>query len=237
MRASSTERPAEVYTVAQVRAMDRAAIDEYGIPGYELMTRAAMAALNTIRSRWPDTRSIRIFCGAGNNAGDGYVLARLAVDAGYRVAVLAVTEPARLHGDAATAVRDAERAGIRVETFDSRVREPADLTVDALLGTGLDRALDGTYRAAVEAINHSAGPVLALDVPTGLDGDSGAVRGTAVRATATITFVGQKAGLFLGVAPDYSGDLVFDGLGIPAAVAATSTPYAARCLPIWIVRL
>ena len=104
--------PTLIYSVAQVRAMDRVAIEELSIPGYTLMERAAAAALHTLRSRWPMTRSLRVYCGLGNNAGDGYVLARLASAYGLRVSVIACAPTESLQGDAATAARDCIAAGI-----------------------------------------------------------------------------------------------------------------------------
>ncbi|MGB7216046.1 MAG: NAD(P)H-hydrate epimerase, partial [Gammaproteobacteria bacterium] len=95
--------PTDIYSAGQVRLIDRVAIDELGIPGYELMCRAGTAALAELRKRWPDARRIAVFCGAGNNAGDGYVVARLARAAGLDVHVVAVVPPERLRGDAAQA--------------------------------------------------------------------------------------------------------------------------------------
>jgi NAD(P)H-hydrate epimerase len=216
--------PRSIYSTEQVRSFDRRAIEGLGIPGFELMRRAAGAALAFVESRWPDAESLTIYCGAGNNAGDGYLLAALARAAGYGVEVIAVVDPAVLGGDAARAVVLARDAGVAVNAFVA-ARQPPDpasadagVVVDALLGTGLTRDVDGAMADAVGAINSSGRPVFALDIPTGLDGDSGAVRGVAVEADATITFVGLKAGLFLGAGPGRRGVLGFSGLELPPAV-------------------
>ena len=212
------ELPNDIYAAQQVRALDRKAIEIFGIPSYELMNRAGEAALQTLSGHWPSARSLTIVCGAGNNAGDGYVLARLAAGDGYQVRVVSVVPRERLSGDAARAAGDWVGAGGETELFDAAVSLGGDLVVDALLGTGLDRALDGTFAAAVDAINAASAPVLALDVPSGLNADTGLVMGSAVRASVTVTFMGLKLGLFLGEAPDHLGVLEFSDLSVPKQV-------------------
>ena len=220
--------PVGVYAAAQVRAMDRYAIEQAGIPGYALMQRAGAAALATLERRWPGVSSIAVLCGGGNNAGDGYVLASLARAAGLKAQVFALTDPARLKGDAATAFADFAAAGHRHASFDASALRGSDLIVDALLGTGADRPVEGMLRDCINAVNASALPVLALDVPSGLDADTGLPHGAAIRATCTITFVGLKSGLYLGEAPDHVGTLEFAGLGIPAAAHAAQPPVLRR---------
>jgi hydroxyethylthiazole kinase-like uncharacterized protein yjeF len=217
--------PTAVFSARQVREMDRIAIEEHGIAGFELMSRAGQAALDTLGAHWPDARRLLIYCGAGNNAGDGYVLARLAAGAGLDVELVAVTDSGKLTGDAATAWRDCRDAGIETRAFAEGTPAPdADVVVDAVLGTGLDRELAGPFAAAVAAINRAGRPVLALDIPTGLAADTGHVLGAAVKAAVTITFVGRKAGLYLGLARDYCGEIEFSSLAIPVAVPDAFTP-------------
>lgn len=227
MSASFSVWPSAVYSTAQVRGFDRHAIEVLGIAGFELMQRAAAAALRFLQAKWPETESLTIVCGAGNNAGDGYVLAALAVRAGLRARVVAVVDPAGLGGDAAKACALARKAGVEIEAWGGAVPD-ADLIVDGLLGTGLTRAVDGALAEAVVAINASPRPVLALDVPTGLDSDSGAVRGVAVEAAATISFVGLKTGLYLGEGPALTGAIGFSDLALPAAVYAGAVPALRR---------
>ena len=210
-----TSLPANIYSVAAVREFDRAAIEDFGIPGYTLMTRAGTAAVQAIMRAFPDARRWLVICGAGNNGGDGYVVARLAGDAGIAVKVITLVDPGTLSGDAATAFADFKEQGGVAVGWDGTLDEESELIVDAILGSGLERPVTGEFANAVAAINRHPGKVVALDIPTGIHGDSGNVLGCAVDADLTITFVGLKSGLFLGDAPDYRGALAYDGLEIP----------------------
>ena len=207
--------PLEVYAAADVRRIDRCAIESHGIAGYTLMNRAAQAAFDAARSAYPGARRWQVVCGAGNNGGDGWVLARLAAEQGMQVSAVALVAPESLSGDAATAWRDCAAAGGTEQRFEGSLDPAADLLVDAVLGSGLSREVEDDFAAAIEAMNRHAAPVVALDVPSGLSADSGAVLGSAVHADLTVTFVGLKTGLFLGQGPDHVGRLSFAGLDIP----------------------
>lgn len=226
--------PAElVFLPEAVRALDRCAIERHGLPGYTLMQRAAQASLEAIRARWPGCRHWVVCCGAGNNGGDGYVLARLARDQGINVSVVALADPRGLAGDAATAWRDFHAQGGVVLQLSEAPFAAADLAVDALFGTGLSRAPEGAWLRAIELLNDFSRlrPVVALDVPSGLDAGSGAIPGLAVRAALTVTFVGHKAGLYLGHGPDQAGEIVFSGLGVPEAAYHEAMPVARLVTP------
>ncbi|WP_374088791.1 NAD(P)H-hydrate dehydratase [Methylomicrobium lacus] len=213
--------PQTLYCAAQVRELDRLAIEAFGIPGYQLMCKAGGAAFECITAKWPETRLLAVFCGSGNNAGDGYVIARLALEAGLDALVVSIGGPEKLKGDALTAFRDYSEAGGRVTVFDpGRVIE-ADLLVDALLGTGLDRPVSGLYADAIAAINRSGLPVVAVDIPSGLHADTGNAMGCAVKADCTVTFIGLKQGLFTGQAAEYVGEIVYDALAVPDEVFAS----------------
>ena len=221
--------PRELWTAAQVRELDRRAIEDHGIAGRELMERAGAAALDALLRRWPASRAITVVCGAGNNGGDGYVVGRLARRAGLGVRVLAVVEPERLRGDAAQACADFRRDGGDIVRWDGAGDPGGDgPIVDALLGTGLDRELTGVFRAAVESINATSRPVLALDLPSGLHADTGRVMGAAIRAGLTVCFIGLKLGLFTARGPAFAGQVVFAGLGAPAALDKGLEPLARR---------
>ncbi len=205
--------PGELYSAAQVRALDAWAI-ERGTEGYTLMRRAAEAALRALLSRWPRALRIAVATGGGNNGGDGYVLARFAQAAGFAVDVLAVTPPPALRADARRAHDEWRASGGRVQPFDAAALRSAEVVVDALLGTGLQEPVRQGLAGVIEAINGCERPVFALDLPSGLHADSGAVMGAAVRADCTICFVAFKIGLFLREGPEHAGRLLFDDLGI-----------------------
>ena len=217
MESANSRLPEAVYSADQVRELDRIAIEEFGIPGYTLMCRAGEAAVAALRRRWPAAQSVAVYCGAGNNAGDGYVVARLAVGLGLSVRVIAVVPPDRLSGDAARAWKDYRKQGGSFEPFDAGSIPEEDVLVDGLLGSGLDRDLRGGFLAAVTAMEAAGRPVLSLDIPTGLHADTGLPLGGAVHADLTVTFVGLKQGLFLGEGANHRGALEFAGLGIPPA--------------------
>lgn len=215
-----------VHAAADVRAADRRAQEQLGLLGYALMTAAAAAALNDLRDAWPDARHLVVACGGGNNGGDGYVLARLAQAVGFEVRCVALASPAHLGGDAAQACRDWQAAG--GETLAADALEAAlalaDVAVDALFGTGLTRPAEGAFAAAIGLLNAAPCPVLALDLPSGLQADTGAVLGCAVDAALTSTFVGWKPGLFLGAGPAQAGRVRLHDLGVPAEAFAGAVP-------------
>ena len=183
------------------------------------MLRAGRAAFATLLDTWPDAGSVTICCGKGNNAGDGYVLAGLARELGLGVQLVQVGDADALAGDAAVA-RDWARAR-GVTQLDS---PPCELrgavVVDALLGTGARGELRSEFAALVDAINASGRGVLALDVPTGVQADTGEVASVAVRAAVTTTFIGRKFGLFTGPGVSYAGRVRFADLGVPPDVLA-----------------
>ena len=179
------------------------------------MSAAGAAATDFAEECFPDCRNWLVICGGGNNAGDGYVVARLAANRGIRTKLVTLSAPDKLQGDARVAWQDFVADGGEAWPWDGQVDADCDLIIDAMLGSGLERDVGGVYAHAVSAINESGKAVLALDIPTGINGDSGAVMGTAVRADATITFVGLKQGLLLGQGPDYCGQIGFAGLDVP----------------------
>ncbi|HHH36656.1 MAG TPA: NAD(P)H-hydrate dehydratase [Gammaproteobacteria bacterium] len=220
--------PHTLYRAAEVRALDRIAIEDCGIPGAELMARAGRAAFTHLRALWPEARRLAVLCGGGNNGGDGFVLARCAHEAGLAVEVRLLGESARLKGDALEAWQAMEAAGFSARPYGGESLDGFDAIVDALLGTGLDRPVEGRWRAAIEAVNAAGAPVLALDIPSGLDADRGTVLGTAVRAQATVTFIGLKQGLFTAEGPDCSGRLFYEDLDVPPEIFRRFPPSARR---------
>ena len=223
--------PTQLYTADQVKTLDALAIEQLSITGYELMERAAAAAWKRCRQQWPSASGIHVFCGAGNNAGDGYVLARLAKADGKKVRVTVLVDIEQLSGEARRAADDWLACGGQMHAFDgSRLPTDDDVVIDALIGTGLTRDVEGDWRQVISWINQRHGEaVLSLDIPSGLCGNSGAVRGVAVRATSTVCFVGLKLGLCTGSAADFRGGLIFEDLGIGELQGAPK-PAARRLL-------
>jgi NAD(P)H-hydrate epimerase len=213
--------PDALFTAAQVRALEAAAIAG-GTPGYALMQRAGAAALAALRQRWPRARAIAVVAGPGNNGGDGLVLARLARQAGLSVDVMLLAEPAALRGEARLAYADLNAASIAVQPLVAARLLDADVVVDALLGLGMRAPLRDEWVQAISAINACGRPVLAIDMPSGLDPDTGKTL-PAVRATATLTFIALKQGLFIGEGPEYAGDVLFDDLRLADAVRPAPT--------------
>jgi NAD(P)H-hydrate epimerase len=199
--------------------MDRSAIEQHGIDGRDLMERAGAAAFRRLLDRWSSPRNIVVVAGAGNNGGDGYVIARLALERGMTPRVLQLGDHARLRGEAAAAAMAYAEAGGLCEPF-TGLPEDAGLIVDAMLGTGLERPLTGPWAEAVCQINGARAPILAVDIPSGLHADTGCVLGAAVRADLTVTFIGLKQGMFTAAGPDHCGEIRFDALQVPAMVYA-----------------
>jgi hydroxyethylthiazole kinase-like uncharacterized protein yjeF len=217
-------RNAKLYTAQQVREQDNCAIHEFGIAGYELMKRAGKAVIDHIHAhyladRYPSARHWLVMCGSGNNGGDGYVVATMAAKAGINVSVCSLVDSAQLKGDAALACDDWQAAGGKVLSWPLAADETFDLALDALLGTGIDREVGGEYRHAIEFLNRLDCPIISIDIPSGLNADSGCVMGCAVRAQSSVTFVGRKRGMYTADGPDYCGSIAFDNLSIPMEVA------------------
>ncbi|MDD1620022.1 MAG: NAD(P)H-hydrate dehydratase [Methylococcaceae bacterium] len=215
-----------LYRAAQIRQAESTAIEKLQIPGLKLMRNAGKAAFTELQRHWPDRRKLMVFCGAGNNGGDGYVIARLALLSGYAVSVYAMGDEAVLKGDALTSHRDFINAGGTARTFSADLPLADGIIVDALLGTGLNRQVGDDYSKAIATINAANCPVLAVDVPSGLHADTGCVLGCAVKADLTITFIGLKSGLFTGQAADYCGEIVLADLAVPETVFTGMVPAA-----------
>ncbi len=219
--------PNRLYSAAQTRELDRLAI-EGGVSGATLMARAGQAAFDLMLQRWPEVREPAILCGAGNNGGDGYVVARLAQEAGLRPVVYQWRPLDRLGGDALAMAEAARDAGVPMLPLNlDNLPQAAPLLVDGLLGTGISGVLREDMRALLQALDALGKPVLALDVPSGLSADSGASAGAVLSADCTITFIGVNRGLLTGVGPCHSGQLVFSGLNVDEAV------YQAIPGPVW----
>lgn len=218
-----------LYDNAALRQAEARAASRFG-GDFVLMQRAGMAAWRCTLAHWPQALRIAVACGPGNNGGDGYVLARRAREAGRRVRVLRLPGQAPRTEIAIRAEREYCGAGGEVKEFDGSF-DDVDLVVDALFGIGLARAPDAEAEALVAAINHASVPVLSLDVPSGVDADTGNVPGAAVRATRTLQFLGAHAGLATGAALDHAGARELAALEVGDDVLAADAAVAeALCI-------
>jgi len=208
--------PTKLYTPEAVARLDQLAI-ESGIPGYTLMRRAGQAVFDVLRQSYPEATKILVLCGAGNNAGDGYVVARLARQQGMDVKVVSLIDPKKLPADALQAYQQWSECD-QLSSSDTNLMAHADVIVDALLGTGLAREVEGDWKKWINAVNDSGKSIIAVDVPSGLDAATGAIKGAAIRAALTVSFIGLKAGLFTGSGKACSGEVFFDSLDVPAQI-------------------
>ncbi|WP_371380529.1 NAD(P)H-hydrate dehydratase [Sporomusa aerivorans] len=217
-------------TAAEMREIDRIAIHEYGIPGVVLMENAGRAVVRQLEvlAGQLQERRFCIFAGKGNNGGDGYVIARHLANQGAKVKVFLLGEKAAVSGDARINLDIIEKMNLDILEISSerdwdKARVAASFTdyiVDALLGTGVRGEVSGEMARLIDMINAAGKPVVAVDIPSGVDADAGRICGTAVAAACTITFGLPKPGLFLYPGAEYAGEITVTDIGIPAAVVA-----------------
>ncbi len=212
--------PYALYTAQQVRRFDRLSIEQYGIAGIELMQRAGQVAFDALKKKWPAAKHITVVTGSGNNAGDGFVVARLAHEAGMTVEVLQLGDRGKFSEDAKYHAGLFDKTSSDWVDFEA-LPKTTDVIVDAILGTGLSSPVKGHWFEAIEAIHRHPAPVLSLDIPSGLHADTGRVLGIAVKADLTVSFIGLKQGMFTGDAKDYTGEIQFHALDIPAKIYAS----------------
>ncbi len=191
------------------------------------MERAGAFSYAMLARYWPQAKSIVVICGTGNNGGDGYVVARIAHLAGLAVTLLQMGDHDKLQGDAALNAGRCEALSIPCESF-RKIPHDTEVIVDAILGTGLERNVSGSWADALQGINQHRARVLAIDIPSGLNSDTGTVMGSAVRADITTTFIALKQGMFTAAAADYCGEILFHALDIPARLYASEILSARR---------
>jgi len=228
----------ELLTVEEMGRADRLTIDgaagRPAVSGGALMAAAGAAVVDAILARWT-RRAALVLCGPGNNGGDGWVIARLLAIHGWPVRVACLVDRERLRGDAAEAARRWDGPVERLGGADpAALLKGTGLVVDALFGAGLARPVDGDAAGMLEAVAAHGAPVVAVDVPSGIDGDTGAVRGTAVGADLTVTFFRKKPGHVLLPGRTLAGEIRVAEIGIPDSVLAILQPVLAENDPsLW----
>lgn len=194
-----------LYSCAQIRACEQHALQLYHLDDYQLMHQAGTQAFAFILKRFASIRHIAVFCGSGNNAGDGYILARLAHEHGLMVTIYQCKAFDDLAPLVRTTALEAQAAGVEFQSADEPLDGDVELIVDALLGIGLRGAVYGVIASAIHQINSSGLPVVSLDIPSGLNADNGQVLNAAVHASMTFSFIGLKVGMYTLDGPDYCG--------------------------------
>lgn len=213
-------------TSAQMKAIDRKAIEAYGIPSLLLMENAGRGIAEMICPMKPAPGNVVVACGKGNNGGDGLVIARHLSNRGFAVKVFLFAEPESLKDDPAVNFRIIAKMGIAYSiisddnswgTFLSGLQN-SDMIIDAIFGVGLEREVTGILRRAIDAINQMVPKkIVAVDIPSGLNADTGEVLGAAVKASVTATLCLPKQCLFCGRGPEYAGRIAVIDIGIPPA--------------------
>ncbi len=192
-----------LYTTEEIRQLESLSLQK-GISETTLMETAGAASFEVIRANYPLIKTMIVCCGPGNNGGDGYVVARLAQEWGIDVCLYYLSDPAQLTGAAKEA---ADKYSKDIKAYQEKTKFVADVLVDALFGTGLQREVNGLFKQCIDNMNQSQIPIVALDVPSGLNADCGKVYGTAIKAQHTVTFIGEKRGLYTGIAANYCGKI------------------------------
>jgi NAD(P)H-hydrate epimerase len=205
-----------LFTAKSVAELDRIAIQEQGIPGIVLMKRAGRVVLNELLEAFGQPRLLSIFCGSGNNGGDGYIVAALAAAKNIPVQVIELSQ--KLSADASAAKQFALEANVPCTAFDGNQHIEEGVIVDSLLGTGFSGELREPYGEAIQLINDSGLPIVAVDIPSGLNPDTGNITEVSVLANMTITFFGAKQGLFTGQGPVACGEVILDSLDVPEVI-------------------
>lgn len=220
--------PTTIYNTEQIRELEQLAYTECKLNADELMQRAGQAAYDQLISQWPKAKRIVVFCGNGNNGGDGYVLARIAAENKKEVQVFQVGDHSHLKGPAFNAAKKCEATNIDITPYTVNSQFAADVIVDSIFGIGINHDVTDIFATAIHAINSSTIPVLSIDIPSGLHADFGTVLGVAVHATFTITMMGLKLGLITSAGPAFCGEIYCADLQLPDQLFSKVAPIAQR---------
>lgn len=206
-------RPMRSISVSQAQAFDRYAQEELGIPSIILMENAGRSVAEEALKMLRNKKRVAVVCGVGNNGGDGLVAARHLLNAGVKVKVYLIGKISKLKPDPKLNLEILVRMGQKILRFPSLIKG-SDLIIDAIFGIGLKSEVRGHYAQIIGFLNKTGKPILSVDVPSGLDADSGKILGVAIKAKETVTFVASKKGFSNGRGPKHCGKIVVRDIGI-----------------------
>lgn len=213
----STKQANKLYTKEQIYKLDEIAIKHHNLSSIELMKLAAKSVFEYILEKYPK-QQINVFCGSGNNAGDGYIIASLAKQKGIPVQIIYTTNPNKLSQDAKLAYEIAKKESVVIKEFNFNIKITKGIVVDAILGIGIKGVPKNNHYNAIKFINKSKLSVISVDIPSGLNPDTGRTEGVCVKANTTISFIALKQGLFTCDGPDYCGNIIYKKLNIDSIV-------------------
>lgn len=207
----------KIATREQVRKIDRSTIEDYKIPGLVLMENAGRSVTELITKNYPNVHNIAIFCGTGNNGGDGFVIARHLISKGFNTTTFICGDEQKYRGDALLNYKSLKNIGTKILILKEKPPHnlECDLIVDSIFGTGLDREVEGFYKHIIEFLNSCSAPILSVDIPSGLDANSGRLLGCCIKANTTVTFALPKIGTVIYPGVEYCGDLYVSNITTP----------------------
>ena len=219
----------KIVSSEQVRGIEPKAALLSGCSLFELMQRAGQAAFQTLRQEWPSAQRIIVVAGHGNNAGDGYVVAKLAKQQGLNAVVVCHQPEKALMGEAKQAQSEWQKVGGETQTFPEQNYSKCDVLVDALLGTGVKGQVKPSFQTIIQQINQTGIPVLSIDLPSGMNANTGQALPLCIKADVTVTFVATKPGLVTGIGKEFCGKLIFADLAVGKAFFSLAQN-AAQCV-------
>jgi len=207
----------KIVTVLEMKELDRKAIEEFGIPSITLMENAGRGIAKVATDMLKDTsgKKVAIFCGTGNNGGDGFVADRYLAEQGIEVLVYIVGDKSRIKNDPLINLNKLEKMGVKINKISLPIKIDTDLIIDAIFGIGLKGGVKGEVRDIIVDLNKNRAPVLSVDVPSGLDADTGEVLTEAIKAKKTVTMQFPKKGFYIGKGLEYTGEVITVDIGIP----------------------
>jgi len=218
-----------IYLTQQIRDIERLAAERFDILPAVLMQRAGQAAFEYLQHRWPTAKKIAVICGAGNNGGDGYVLAKFAHESGLAVTIWQIGNHGKKSAEANNAYQFCLKAAVPIFPFTAQANlQHPDVIVDAMCGIGVQSVLREEVLLAIEKISQTNAAILSIDIPSGIHADTGQILGSAISAAATVTFIGLKLGLFTGSGITYSGEVICYDLDLPSELFSYVEPIAEK---------